>query len=173
MPSTGAVPMMERHEPEPARYPMDSTSRRTCRLEIDGEVLELGPGQYRLSLCDLVSALLSEKEVSRATYVLAGSPDDLDDMSANLFRHLRQQRCTGPEYAELEGTAESFRIHSVVDALVAVHFYFSAGDVVPHFFVGHGKTDVLSCTDRGSRCRLRVEKAELRGRLRELAAPTD
>lgn len=144
------------------------SSGRTHRLEIGDETYELGSGQFRSSLCDIVTALLIEREASRATFLLSGPEGQLDDLSAHLYRHLKQQRCSGPPYDEWEGVAHSFRIHSVIDALVAVHFFLHAGDRVPHFFVGHGHRDSLACIERGSRTRVHVESRDLLSRLQSL-----
>lgn len=147
---------------------MRTSSNRTHRLEIAGDVYELDARAFRFVLCDLVTMLLAEKEASRASFVFAAPESDLEELSANLYRHLKQQRCIGPSYSQHGGGAESFRLHSVVDALVATHFYCHAGESVPHFFVGNGPTDLLSCLDRGMATRVTVESLPLLSKLQEV-----
>ena len=145
---------------------MRTSSDRSYRLEIAGQAHELDAKSFRLALCDLVSTLLAEKEITRASFVFAAPESGLGELSASLYRHLKQQRCVGPPYSELGGGAHSFRLHSLVDALVATHFYCHAGDEVPHFFVGNGPTDILSCLERGTTTRVAVENPPLLSKLR-------
>ncbi|NIN70343.1 MAG: hypothetical protein GTO46_00110 [Gemmatimonadetes bacterium] len=72
----------------------------------------------------------------------------------SLFRHLRVERCSGPRYSELGGDTGSFRLHAVVDGLVAAAFYLRGGDHVPHMIMGRPDRDVLTVLDRGARSEL-------------------
>ncbi len=149
---------------------MESASipRRSFELELDGSSYELDEDRFRLSLYDLVSTLLLEKLVDRASFILSVPRSKLDPVSASLYRHLKEQRAPGPPYNELEGETHAFRIHSVVDGLVSVHLFCHGGDQVPHFFVGDVRRDYLSCYNRGERTVVQVETPELVSRLRKI-----
>ena len=137
-------------------------------LDIGGEIHEVGLSAFRIAPYDILSALVGQKEVDRASFVLAGKESELDPESARLYRHIKQQRCSGPPYTNLGGEAHSFKLHSQVDALVAAHFFCTAGDLVPHFFAGHSESDVLLCMERGVRTKVEVGDPALLSRLREL-----
>jgi hypothetical protein len=60
---------------------------------------------------------------------------------------------------------QSFKLHSVLDALEAATFFLRAGETVPHFFVGCGDVDVLTALDRGAQTRLMSEDTKLLAKL--------
>ncbi len=147
-------------------------------LELDGKTYELGAAEFSGVLFEVVMLLVFEKLADRASYVLRGGESDLcgsggarfDTLCVSLYRHLRQIRCHGPDYPDLSGETQSFRLHSLKDGLVAVAFFLKAGDNVPHFTVGRTEHDVLVVLDRGARSRLTVEEPGLRARLTRLIA---
>jgi len=145
-------------------------------LEVDGRTYELGEAEFSGVLFDVVMTLVLEKLADRASYVLRGGESDLcgsggsryDRLCVGLYRHLKQIRCHGPDYAEYSGETQSFRLHSLKDGLVAVAFFLKAGENVPHFTVGRAERDVLAVLDRGARSRLTLEDPQLISKLTRL-----
>jgi hypothetical protein len=88
-----------------------------------------------------------------------------DPLSVSLFRHLRVERCSGPHYGELGQDTGSFRLHAVVNGLVAAAFFLRGGDHVPHMILGRPDRAVLTVMDRGARTQLNCGD---RGLLRKL-----
>jgi hypothetical protein len=159
---------------------MDSAaSPPVFQLEVNDRTYELGPAQFRGVLFEVVMVLVFEKLADRASYVLRGGESDLcgsgstrfDTICVSLYRHLKQIRCHGPDYSELPGETQSFRLHSLKDGLVAVAFFLKAGGNVPHFTVGRADEDVLVVLDRGARSRLTVQDPELLSKLTRLMPP--
>lgn len=156
---------------------MSGSSRRKYTLDIAGKTYELTEAGLTGVLFDVVTALVFEKHAHRVTYLLQGAEMDLSGSGAgavtplatNLYRHLKEQRCSAPLQTGLEGDAQSFRLHSVVDALVAVAFYRGAGEFVPHLIVDDELgNELLRVLDRGQRAWLTVEDPQLRARLSRL-----
>jgi hypothetical protein len=145
------------------------SSQPSFALEIDGSSYSLREAEFNGVLFDLVTTLVFEKQADRCTFILATAETELtgsggvhfDPLSVSLYRHLKVERCHGPSYPELGGEAQSFRLHSIAGALVAVAFFLKAGDMVPHFLVGFPDRDVLTVLDRGERTRLNVDEPRL------------
>jgi hypothetical protein len=131
-------------------------------IETGGNTYELGPAQLAGVLFQLVTTLVFEKQVDRATFILAKGEKELsgsggshfDPVSVSLYRHLKEERYHGPLYEELGGEAQSFRIRGIAYALVAVAFFLRGGDGVPHLIIGRPDADPLVVLDRGARTRL-------------------
>ncbi|UCF18445.1 MAG: hypothetical protein JSU87_10895 [Gemmatimonadota bacterium] len=142
-------------------------------LEIGGKSYGVSEAEYFGVLLNIVTTLVFEKRADRATYVLEVGESELsgagsvhfDPISVSLYRHLKETRCHGPAYPDLKGDAQSFRLHSVLDALEAVTFFLRAGNTVPHFFVGLAEQDVLAALDRGARTRVLLQDPEIVVRL--------
>jgi len=145
-------------------------------IEIDGNTHELGPAQFAGVLFQLVTTLVFEKQVDRATFILATGEKELsgsggshfDPVSVSLYRHLKEERYHGPLYEELDGDVQSFRIRGIADALVAVAFFLRGGDGVPHLIIGRPDADPLVVLDRGARTRLTVDDPDLLATLSRL-----
>lgn len=145
-------------------------------LDVDGHRYELGEAEFAGLLYDVVTTLIFEKRVDRATYVLATGEGELagsgsahfDPISVSLYRYLKVWRCHGPAYPDLQGEAHSFRLHSIKDGLVAVAFFVKAGEAVPHLTVGTAEADVLAVMERGARSTLTVGDPQLRSSLTRL-----
>lgn len=161
---------------------MSGSSRRSYTLEISGESYELTEAALTGVLFDIVTTLVFEKRAHRVTYVLKGSDLELarsgsaemSPLTINLYRYLKEQRCPVSLGTGLEGESESFRLNSVIDALVAVAFFRKAGDFVPHFIVDDDLgNELLRVIDRGERVRLTVEDAEVRSQLTRLVSAAD
>ncbi len=151
-------------------------------LEIAGVPYQLNEAALTGVLFDIVSTLVFEKHATRITYILKGSDSQLSGsgsgeitaLGISLYRHLKEQRCPGPPYAELGAEAQSFRLHSIVDALVAVAFFLKADDLVPHFIVGDDVGgDLLTVLNRGREARLMIEDPALRSKLSRLVPGAD
>lgn len=148
----------------------------TYKLDIDGRVFEMTEAGFIGVLFDIVGSLVFEKQAHRVSYVMEASETELSGsgggginaLAISLYRHLKEQRCPGPTYTDLSGDTHSFRLHSIVDALVAVAFFLKAGDSVPHFIVASPEADLLTVLDRGRRSRLSVSDPSLRARLSRL-----
>jgi hypothetical protein len=133
-------------------------------LEIDDRTYELSQAEFTGVLYELAVNLMFNKLVDRVTYILETSETELtgsggshfDPVSVSLYRHLKEDRCHGPVYEGMGGSPQSFRIHSIKDALAAVAFYLKAGDSVPHFIVGRPDRDLLVVQDRGRRTQVNV-----------------
>ena len=145
-------------------------------IEIDGKTHELGEAQFAGVLFQLVTTLVFEKQIDRATFILAKGERELsgsggshfDPVSVSLYRHLKEERYHGPAYEGLGGDAQSFRIRGIADGLVAVAFFLRGGEGVPHLIVGRHDADPLVVLDRGSRTRLTVDDPDLLARLTRL-----
>ncbi|NIR45315.1 MAG: hypothetical protein GWN99_12930 [Gemmatimonadetes bacterium] len=133
-------------------------------LEIGERVYELSEAEFAGALYDLAVNLMFHKLVDRVTCILETSESELtgsggshfDPLCVSLYRHLKEDRCHGPAYEGMGGDPQSFRIHSIKDALAAVAFYLKAGDSVPHFIVGRPDRDLLVVQDRGRRTQVNV-----------------
>ena len=155
---------------------MQSVGSQRFSLELDGEVYELREAEFAGILFEIVARLVFEKLADRATFVLATEERELtgsggthfDRLSVSLYRHLKEQRCHGPAYPELEGDAQSFHLHSIKDGLVAVAFFLKGGPSVPHLMVGRPGHDVLTALDRGARTRLMLEDPKIVSKLTRL-----
>lgn len=145
-------------------------------IEIDGKTHELGEAQFAGVLFQMVTTLVFEKQIDRATFILATGEQELsgsggshfDPVSVSLYRHLKEERYRGPAYKGLGGDAQSFRIRGIADGLVAVAFFLRGGEGVPHLIVGRHDADPLVVLDRGSRTRLTVDDPDLLARLTRL-----
>ncbi len=148
---------------------MESGAARRFALELGGKIYKLSEAEFFGVLFNLVTTLVFEKWADRATYVLQVGESELsgsggahfDPICVSLYRHLKEDRCHGPSYPDLEGTAQSFRVHSIVDALEAVAFFLKAGETVPHFFLGLADRDVLTVRDRGAHTRVLLDDPKL------------
>lgn len=133
-------------------------------LEINDHAYQLSEAEFTGVLYELAVNLMFHKLVDRVTYILETSETELtgsggshfDPLSVSLYRHLKEDRCHGPAYEGMGGEPQSFRIHSIKDALAAVAFYLKAGDSVPHFIVGRPDRDLLVVQDRGRRTQVNV-----------------
>jgi hypothetical protein len=147
------------------------------RLEIGEDAYELKEAEFGGILYEIAINLVFHKLVDRATYVLCAPEAELtgsgsghfDVLSVSLYRHLKENRGHGPEYEGLGGNPQSFRIHSVKDALVTVAFFLHGGDCVPHFILGRPDRDMLIAQDRGRRTQLNVEDRKLIEKFSRLA----
>ncbi len=141
---------------------MRESSESVFSVDVDGKVFELSETEFKGVLYEMVSLLVFERAVDRVSYVVNVDENELlgsggkhfDPLSVSLFRHLRVERCSGPRYSELGGDTGSFRLHAVVDGLVAAAFYLRGGDHVPHMIMGRPDRDVLTVLDRGARSEL-------------------
>lgn len=155
---------------------MDESSESRHHLEVDGTTYGLSEVEFKGVLFELVAALVFEKMVDRVSYVLETAEHELtgsggeyfDPLSVSLYRHLKVERCSGPSYPELGGETQSFRLHAIVDGLVAVAFFVGGGDMVPHMIVGRPDRAVLTVIDRGKRTQLACDDARLLARLNRL-----
>jgi hypothetical protein len=146
------------------------------QLEIDGTVHELGEAEFNGVLFEIVTTLVFEKLVDRVSFVLKASEAELigsggqhfDPLSVSLYRHLKVERCQGPVYPDLGGETQSFRLHAIVDALVAVAFFLKGGDVIPHMIVGGPDRPLLTVLDRGLRTLLTSDDPNLLAKLGRL-----
>jgi hypothetical protein len=145
-------------------------------LEIGNDAYEFGAAEFRGILYELAINLVFHKQVDRATYILEEPEAELtgaggehfDPLSVSLYRHLKVNRCHGPEYQGFGGQPQSFHIHSIKDALVAVAFFLKGGDSVPHFILGRPDRDLLVVQDRGRRTQLSVDDPKLMAELLKL-----
>jgi len=152
---------------------METESPRAYRLEIGDKSYQLSEAEYFGVLLNIVITLVYEKQADRASYVLQVGETELsgagsvrfDGICVSLYRHLKETRCHGPAYPQLGGNAQSFKLHSILDALEAATFFLRAGDTVPHFFVGCGEVDILAALDRGAETRLLVKNSKLLAKL--------
>lgn len=161
---------------------MGGSTRSKYTLEIDDKVYELTEAGLTGVLFEFVTTLVFEKLARRVTYILKGKGWELSGagggriplMAINLYRHLKEQRCPAPLRTDLPGEAQSFRLHSVVDALLAAAFYRMAGEFAPHFILDDDLgNELLRIVDRGRRSRLTVGDADLRARLISLVPGAD
>jgi len=155
---------------------MSASTEPRFVLEIGGNAHELGEAEFNGILFQLVTTLVFEKLVDRATFVLAASEGELsgsggshfDPVSVSLYRHLKEERYHGPDYDELGGDAQSFRLRGIADGLVAVAFFLRGGEAVPHFIVGRHDEDPLVVLDRGARTCLTADDPKLLAKLTRL-----
>ncbi len=155
---------------------MTGSSGPVFRVDVDGRIFELSETEFKGVLYEMASLLVFEKAVDRVSFVvdapeseLIGSGSDrFDPLSVSLFRHLRVERCAGPRYSELGAHTDSYRLHAVVDGLVAAAFFLRGGDHVPHMILGRPDRDVLTVLDRGARTQVNCADRGLRRKLTEL-----
>ena len=155
---------------------MNTSTEPRFVLEIGGNAYELGEAEFNGILFQLVTTLVFEKLVDRATFVLAASEGELsgsggshfDPVSVSLYRHLKEERYHGPAYEDLDGDPQSFRLRGIADGLVAVAFFLRGGESVPHFIVGGPDADPLVVLDRGARICLTADDPKLIARLTRL-----
>ncbi|UCC71464.1 MAG: hypothetical protein JSV86_13845 [Gemmatimonadota bacterium] len=141
---------------------MRKSSEPAFSLDVDGKIYDLSEAEFKGVLFEVLSTLVFEKAVDRVSYVLEAAEGELtgsggknfDPLSVSLYRHLKVERCSGPSYAELGGETQSFRLHAIVDGLVAAAFFLKGGDHVPHMIVGRPDRAVLIVLDRGARAQL-------------------
>ncbi len=134
-------------------------------LRVGDKLYDLGEAEFGGVLYDIVTTLVYEKRVDRASYVMQCRESELtgsgsvhfDPMCVSLYRHLKEDPYHGKVYEDLGGETHSFRLHSIIDGLEAVAFYLRAGAMVPHFLVGRPEEDLLIVLDRGARSELRVD----------------
>lgn len=155
---------------------MEGSSQARFNLEINGVAYELGEAEFNGVLFDVVTTLVFEKLVDRATYILEAGEGELtgsggshfDPLCVSLYRHLKEERYHGPSYSELGGEAQSFRLRGLADGLSSVAFFLKAGSTVPHFIVGRPDVDVLIALDRGARTRLMLDDPQLLAKVTRL-----
>ncbi len=156
---------------------MAGGAREQHSLKIAGEVYDFSEAEFSGVLFDIVTTLVHEKQVDRASYLLRCEEHELsgsggvhfEPICASLYRHLKVDPYHGPSsYPGLEGSVVSFRLHSIAGGLVAVAFYLKAGDLVPHFMVGRHSQDLLTVLDRGAMAELRVDDTTLLEKLTRL-----
>lgn len=141
---------------------MKESSESAFRIDVDGQIYELSETEFKGVLYEMASLLIFEKAVDRVSFVVDAPESELtgssgqrfDPLSVSLFRHLRVERCSGPRYGELGADTGSFRLHAVVDGLVAAAFFLRGGEHVPHMILGRPDRDVLTVLDRGARTQL-------------------
>jgi hypothetical protein len=147
-----------------------------ARFEVNDRAYELSGAEFSALLFEIVETLVFEKLVDRVSYVLQTGEDELtgsgsshfDPLCVSLYRHLKEERCHGPQYPQLGGTTQSFRIHSIKNGLVAVAFFLKAGVTVPHFAAGTATDDVLVVLDRGARSHLSIDDPDLLSKVAQL-----
>ena len=155
---------------------MNASTEPRFVLEIGGNAYELGEAEFNGILFQLVTTLVFEKQIDRATFILAKGERELsgsggsnfDPVSVSLYRHLKEERYHGPAYEELAGEAQSFRLWGISDGLVAVAFFLRGGESVPHFIVGRHDADPLVVLDRGARICLTADDPKLLAKLTRL-----
>ena len=153
----------------PHTTPAMVTESARYTFEIGGNTYEVREAEYSGVLFEIVTTLVFDRLADRASYILETGESELtgsggshfDLLSVSLYRHLKVHRCRGPSYEGLGSECQSFKLHSVSDALVAVAFFLKGGDAVPHFIVGSPDRDLLLALDRGRRTQLTLDDPAL------------
>lgn len=148
---------------------MKGSSESVFRIDVDGQIYQLSETEFKGVLFEMASLLVFEKAVDRVSYVVEADESELtgsggrhfDPLSVSLFRHLRVERCSGPSYPGLGDETRVFRLHAVVDGLVAAAFFLRGGDHVPHMVLGRPDRAVLTVLDRGARTQLNCADPQL------------